>query len=147
MNQHEAALVLAQLAPDAAVDTDPADATVATGTADVAGSPAPTEPDEMVRALQEQGIASVVLTLGAEGARVADADGIHRIPPAPVDAVDTTGAGDAFIGALALGLARGDDLPAAARLASRVGAYAATGEGAQPSYPDTASTLPPLAGS
>jgi ribokinase len=123
VNQHEAALVLAQLAPSA---------------------DAPTDPDAMVRALQEQGIASVVLTLGADGARVADADGIHRIPPAPVEAVDTTGAGDAFIGALALGLARGDGLPAAARLASRVGAFAATGEGAQPSYPGTTSTLPPL---
>ncbi|AXK46559.1 ribokinase [Brachybacterium saurashtrense] len=123
VNQHEAGLVLAQLAPDLS---------------------APTDPGAMVRALQTQGIASVVLTLGADGARVADADGIQPIPPAPVDAVDTTGAGDAFIGALALGLARGDDLATAARLASRVGAFAATGEGAQPSYPSADDTLPAL---
>lgn len=123
VNQHEAGLVLAQLAPDLS---------------------APTDPDAMVRALQAQGIASVVLTLGADGARVADAGGIQPIPPAPVDAVDTTGAGDAFIGALALGLARGDDLATAARLASRVGAFAATGEGAQPSYPSADDTLPAL---
>ena len=123
VNEHEAGLVLAQLASDLST---------------------PTDPDTMVRALQEQGIASVVLTLGADGARVADASGLHRIPPAPIDAVDTTGAGDAFIGALALGLARGDDLETAARLASRVGAFAATGEGAQPSYPSAADALPAL---
>ena len=123
VNQHEAALVLDQLTP---------------------GAEPPSDPDAMVRSLQEQGIASVVLTVGADGARVADDGGIHRIPAAPVDAVDTTGAGDAFIGALALGLARGDDLATAARLASRVGAFAATGEGAQPSYPDASSSLPEL---
>ena len=76
---------------------------------------------------------------------VADPEGLHRIPAAPVTAVDTTGAGDAFIGALAVGLARGESLPAAARLASQVGAYAATGNGAQPSYPSTGDELPPLA--
>ncbi|MBB5833036.1 ribokinase [Brachybacterium aquaticum] len=129
VNQHEAGLVLAQLAGEAP---------------DAPDTPAPTDPDAVVRALQAQAIASVVLTLGADGARVADADGIQPIPPAPVDAVDTTGAGDAFIGALALGLARGDDLATAARLASRVGAYAATGEGAQPSYPSADDTLPAL---
>lgn len=123
VNQHEAALVLVQLAPDAE---------------------APEDPEAMVGALREAGIDAVVLTLGADGSLVADADGTRRIPPAPVRAVDTTGSGDAFIGALALGLARGDDLQAAARLASRVGAFAATGEGAQPSYPRASSVLPEL---
>ena len=123
VNQHEAGLVLAQLAP---------------------GQEAPEDPEAVVAALRAAGIPSAVLTLGADGSLVADQAGVRRIPPAPVAAVDTTGSGDAFIGALALGLARGDDLTTAARLASRVGAFAATGEGAQPSYPGTTSTLPPL---
>lgn len=125
VNEHEAALVLAQLTPGA------------DGTGD---------PEQIVAALRDAGIASMVLTLGAQGSLVADADGLHRIPAAPVTAVDTTGAGDAFIGALAVGLARGESLPAAARLASQVGAYAATGHGAQPSYPSTDDALPPLSG-
>ena len=123
VNQHEAGLVLAQLAP---------------------GQEAPEDPEAVVAALRAAGIPSAVLTLGADGSLVADQAGVRRIPPAPVEAVDTTGSGDAFIGALALGLARGDDLATAARLASRVGAFAATGEGAQPSYPDASSSLPEL---
>lgn len=123
VNQHEAALVLAQLAD---------------------GTDAPEDPEAMVRALRDTGIPAVVLTLGADGSLVADGEGFHRIPPAPVRAVDTTGSGDAFIGALALGLARGDELQTSARLASRVGAFAATGEGAQPSYPSADDDLPAL---
>lgn len=123
VNQHEAGLVLAQLAP---------------------GQEAPEDPEAVVAALRAAGIPSAVLTLGADGSLVADQGGVRRVPPAPVEAVDTTGSGDAFIGALALGLGRGDDLTTAARLASRVGAFAATGEGAQPSYPTAADALPPL---
>ena len=123
VHQHEAGLVLAQLAP---------------------GQEAPEDPEAVVAALRAAGIPSAVLTLGADGSLVADQAGVRRIPPAPVEAVDTTGSGDAFIGALALGLARGDDLTTAARLASRVGAFAATGEGAQPSYPPAADELPAL---
>ena len=123
VNQHEAGLVLAQLAP---------------------AQEAPEDPEAVVAALRAAGIPSAVLTLGADGSLVADQAGVRRIPPAPVEAVDTTGSGDAFIGALALGLARGDDLATAARLASRVGAFAATGEGAQPSYPTAADELPAL---
>ncbi|MGO1284084.1 MAG: ribokinase [Brachybacterium sp.] len=122
VNEHEASLVLAQLG---------------------AGAGARDE-EETVRALRGAGIRSVVLTLGAQGSLVADAQGTHRIPPAAVEAVDTTGAGDAFIGALALGLARGESLAQAARLASQVGAYATTGAGAQPSYPRQGDALPPL---
>lgn len=123
VNQHEAGLVLAQLAPD---------------------QEAPEDPEAVVAALLATGVPSAVLTLGADGSLVADQGGVRLIPPAPVDAVDTTGSGDAYIGALALGLARGDDLATAARLASRVGAFAATGEGAQPSYPTAADELPAL---
>lgn len=123
VNEHEAGLVLAQLKPDAG---------------------GPEEPEQIIAALRDAGVSSVVLTLGAEGSLVADADGIHRIHAPRVTAVDTTGAGDAYIGALAVGLARGDSLRDAARLATQVGAYAVTGHGAQPSYPDTGSKLSQL---
>jgi len=56
--------------------------------------------------------------------------------------VDTTGAGDAFVGALATRLLAGDDLAAAAAFAARVGAFACTGRGAQPSYPRSTDALP-----
>ena len=61
---------------------------------------------------------------------------MSEVYPAPrITPVDTTGAGDAFLAGLAVRLAAGDDLPDACRFAVRVGAYAATGEGAQNSYP------------
>lgn len=85
------------------------------------------------------GVADVVVTLGGEGAVVlrtaAERTAVKEIPATPVEAVDTTGCGDAFTGALLAGLASGLDLVRAAQIASLVGAYAATGEGAQPSYP------------
>lgn len=99
---------------------------------------------ELISALSRAGIRSVVLTLGGTGCLVADAEGIMAIPAAPVDAVDTTGAGDAFIGALAARLTQGSGLREAARHASRVAAHSVTGHGAQPSYPGPEDPLPPL---
>ncbi|MFH8589251.1 ribokinase [Streptomyces celluloflavus] len=93
------------------------------------------EPGEWAHALRGQGARSVVITLGGDGALVLDASGIGEIPGVRVEAVDTTGAGDAFTGALATRLARGDGLADAARFAVRVGAAAVTKPGAQPSYP------------
>ncbi|MFF2923518.1 ribokinase [Streptomyces celluloflavus] len=93
------------------------------------------EPGEWAHALRDQGARSVVITLGGDGALVLDASGIGEIPGVRVEAVDTTGAGDAFTGALATRLARGDGLADAARFAVRVGAAAVTKPGAQPSYP------------
>ncbi|WP_368397160.1 ribokinase [Streptomyces sclerotialus] len=92
-------------------------------------------PAEWARALRELGARSVVVTLGGDGAYVLDADGEAVVPGVKVTAVDTTGAGDAFTGALAVRLARGESLAAAARYAVRVGAAAVTKTGAQPSYP------------
>ncbi|HBY23140.1 MAG TPA: ribokinase, partial [Propionibacteriaceae bacterium] len=56
--------------------------------------------------------------------------------------VDSTGAGDAFVGALAQRLADGESLVAASRFAARVGAFACTRRGAQPSYPTADDVLP-----
>ncbi|MEV5592306.1 ribokinase [Streptomyces sp. NPDC052496] len=93
-------------------------------------------PEDWARALREQGARSVVVTLGGDGALVVDGDGeSDRVPGVKVEPVDTTGAGDAFTGALATRLARGDSLTDAARFAVRVGAAAVTKPGAQPSYP------------
>ena len=77
----------------------------------------------------------MVITLGAAGAYVADADGAAHVPSPKVTVVDSTGAGDAFTGALAWRLSVGDTLADAAAFAARVGAAAVTGRGAQSSYP------------
>ncbi|MQA08501.1 MAG: ribokinase [Pseudonocardiaceae bacterium] len=85
--------------------------------------------------LLELGPRSVVITLGSRGALVADASGTVQVDAPSVRPVDTTGAGDAFAGALASGLASGASLADAARQATRVAAIAVTRHGAQPSYP------------
>lgn len=92
--------------------------------------------------LLSAGAGSVVVTLGAEGAVVATAHGRALVPSPRVRAVDTTGAGDAFTGALAARLLDGVDVVDAVRHAVRVGAYAVQHHGAQPSYPSAAHELP-----
>ncbi|MFC4331600.1 ribokinase [Streptomyces andamanensis] len=95
-------------------------------------------PEDWARALLARGPRSVVVTLGGEGALVASAQGVSRVPSVRVDAVDTTGAGDAFTAALAWRLGAGASLPEAAAYAARVGAAAVTRRGAQESYPTAA---------
>ncbi|MFD8556357.1 ribokinase [Streptosporangium canum] len=92
-------------------------------------------PGRQARALLALGPRSVVLTLGARGAVVAGPGGVTEVPSPRVEAVDTTGAGDAFTGALAWRLAGGDDLVAATAFAVRVGAASVRRPGAQSSYP------------
>lgn len=99
-------------------------------------------PAETAAALVRSGPRSVVVTLGPEGAVVADAGGTAAVPSPKAEAVDTTGAGDAFTAALCLRLARGDSLRDAARYAARVGAAAVRRPGAQSSYP-APDELPP----
>lgn len=82
---------------------------------------------------------SLVMTFGAAGAVcVTSGTPPLHIPAPEVDAVDTTGAGDAFTGTLAWRLSQGDPLPAAVRLAVRAAAASVTVEGAQPSFPTPA---------
>ena len=81
------------------------------------------------------GVSNAVITLGAEGALVADATGAQRVPPFAVTPVDTTAAGDAFNAGLAVALGRGEPLTAAARYGAACGALATTKIGAQPSLP------------
>ncbi|MFF7605895.1 ribokinase [Streptomyces parvulus] len=95
-------------------------------------------PEDWARILLAKGPRSVVVTLGAEGALVASGAGVARVPSVKVEAVDTTGAGDAFTAALAWRLGAGDSLAEAAAYAARVGAAAVTKPGAQESYPTAA---------
>ena len=74
---------------------------------------------------------AVVLTRGARGAVVATTTTRTEVPAKPARVVDTTGAGDAFCGALAAELAAGSDLVGAVRLAVRAGSWAVTGAGAR----------------
>ncbi|MFF4182720.1 ribokinase [Streptomyces sp. NPDC001691] len=99
------------------------------------GGSAGESPEDWARALLALGPRSVVVTLGAEGALAADADGCVRVPSPRVEAIDTTGAGDAFTAALAWRLGLGEPLKQAATFATRVGAFAVTRKGAQESYP------------
>jgi ribokinase len=78
---------------------------------------------------------AVVVSLGADGVLVVTGDAAVHVRAPAVDVVDTTGAGDAFCGALAVRLAAGDGLEAAARVAVRAAAISTTRPGAQPSLP------------
>jgi ribokinase len=78
----------------------------------------------------------LAVTLGRHGAVIVRPDsGVERLPAAEVEAVDTTGAGDAFVGAFGYGLARGLDEVAAARLAIACASDSVTREGTQKSFP------------
>jgi ribokinase len=86
-------------------------------------------------ALRGRGVGTVIVTLGAQGVMACTADGEIHAPARPVTAVDTTAAGDAFNGALAVALAGGDTLDDALRFANAAAALACTRRGAQPSLP------------
>jgi ribokinase len=90
----------------------------------------------MAADLLRMGAKAAVLKLGHRGSLVLTSEGlIASIKPYKVDIVDTTAAGDAFTAALAVGVAKGMDLPAAARMANAAGALACTRFGAQASMP------------
>lgn len=82
------------------------------------------------------GVRALVITLGARGAAIDTGDRVEYIDSPVIDAVDTTGCGDAFAGSLIAALAAGRSMVSATRFATTVGAYAATKRGAQPSYPN-----------
>lgn len=91
------------------------------------------------RGLRAAGCGAVVVTLGADGAIVADERGATRLPPASVERVlDPTAAGDAFCGTVAALMAEGRALPDALRYASIAGALAVTRHGAMSSLPTRA---------
>ena len=81
------------------------------------------------------GISRLVVTLGSRGACIVEGGERTDVPAFSIKPVDTTASGDAFNGALAVALARGEDLPQAVRYANAAGAITATRHGAQPSLP------------
>jgi ribokinase len=93
---------------------------------------------DAARRLLDVGPEAVVVTLGGRGALVVNAQDVVAVPAFPVVAVDTTAAGDAFVGALAARYRGPDSLVAACRFAAAAGALACTRPGAQPSLPTLA---------
>lgn len=89
---------------------------------------------EIYGRLKAVGFQRVVVTLGSAGSMVLEDGVAEHVEALKVSAVDTTGCGDAFMGAILAGLATGSSLLDSARVASYVSAYAATGRGAQSSY-------------
>jgi ribokinase len=95
------------------------------------------EEDRQIAAFAQRVGVSVVVTLGERGAAVAPVGGtVTRVPAPVVDAVDTTGAGDAFVAGFGVGLAMGYDPIAAARLGCAAASDSVTRAGTQLSYPD-----------
>ncbi len=105
--------------------------------ATLVGRPVETEAEvrAAARELLHAGPDAVVVKLGARGAYLVTRDLEQSIPAFSVPVVDTTGAGDAFMGALAVALAEGKPLPEAIRFANAAGALATTRVGTLPVMP------------
>lgn len=102
----------------------------------IAGLPTGTvdEAEACARALLERGFGRVILTLGERGALLANRDGVERVPPFPVATVDSTGAGDAFIGSFAVFLGEGYAERDAVSRASLYAALSTRSVGTQKSF-------------
>ena len=106
-------------------------------TALLTGLPIDSRPrvEAAAKALRESGVGVVILTLGERGALLAQAGGTQAFPAFTVTVVDTTAAGDAFMGGLAVALAEGQSLAEGTHWGNAAGALAVTQLGAQPSLP------------
>lgn len=101
----------------------------------------PTDPD-VLRAVQRATGTRLVVTLGAAGAISLATDGsVIAVMPDPVTALDTTGAGDAFVGGLAVGLARGLGLEPAMRVACALASDSVQRHGTQKSFPTASEAI------
>ncbi|MBH0238462.1 ribokinase [Methylobrevis albus] len=105
----------------------------------------PGDPVAFARAYAAANGAVVVVTLGGEGAIACRGEELTRVPAPKVPVVDTTAAGDTFVGALAAGLDRGETVEQALRFAVAAGALAVQVAGAQPSIPLRAAIAAALA--
>jgi ribokinase len=88
-----------------------------------------------IEKIQKWGLKNLIITLGANGARVISEGIDQHMPAHEITAVDTTAAGDAFNGALAVAIAEGKPLLEAVGYGMAAGALASTKRGAQPSLP------------
>ncbi|WP_355661834.1 ribokinase [Halomonas salifodinae] len=96
------------------------------------------DPDQAARAierLQALGCRRVLITLGAQGVVAGLESGLHHAPARPVTAVDTTGAGDTFVGVFAAALTRGAEVTTALQEGQAAAAIAVTRPGAQTAIP------------
>lgn len=98
----------------------------------------PAQAEAAARTLLARGAKTIILTLGERGALLVDAHTVEQIPAIKVDAVDPTGAGDAFVGSLAVYLGAGAPLSSAIRRANAVAALSVTRIGTQVSFPPRA---------
>lgn len=94
--------------------------------------------ERAAEALHGRGARRVIITMGEHGAHYSGPDGAFMMPAFSIEAVDSTAAGDAFNGGLALKLAEGRELREAMRYASACGAIATTRRGSMPSLPTNA---------
>ncbi len=94
--------------------------------------------EEMARSLLTTDTQTIIMTMGAQGARYLRQDGTALVSSYQVDVVDTTGAGDAFNGGLAVALAEGKRLVAAVAFANATAALCVTKPGTAPSMPQRA---------
>jgi ribokinase len=97
--------------------------------------------DGGAQALLAQGAGAVAVTLGGDGVELFDGAEPSKIAPFSVDAVDTTGAGDAFAAGLAVALRDGLPLPEAVRFGAATGALATRAPGARAALPDRAAVV------
>jgi ribokinase len=94
------------------------------------------EAEKAARLLISYGAGGVILTLGQRGSLYVNRETVHHVPVSPVRAVDTTGAGDCFMGGLAVYLACGDPVEKAMEKANRLAAISVQSPGTQTSFPD-----------
>lgn len=104
----------------------------------------PDEAAAAAQALRSQGARNVLITLGAAGVLAALDTGTRHYPAPQVKAVDTTAAGDTFIGALAVQLALAVPFESAMRFAQQAAAISVTRAGAQPSIPTDSEVIAAL---
>lgn len=93
------------------------------------------EAEVAARVLLARGPGAVIITLGERGALLLDDESVSHVPAVKVDAVDTTGAGDAFIGSLAYFLGEGRPLREAIERANAIAAVSVMKVGTQVSFP------------
>jgi ribokinase len=98
----------------------------------------PTSTRELAHRLKNCGAKNVIVTMGEKGSLVLTQTAEVHVPSVPVKVVDTTGAGDSYNAGLAIALAEGKDIVAAARFAACTGALACTHLGVIPSLPTRA---------
>jgi len=92
--------------------------------------------EDKARRLLEAGVRNVIVTLGSQGSMLINGEGVQYFSAIPVKPVDTTAAGDSFIGGLVVAMSEGKDIGQAIQFGALVAGIAVSREGAQSSIPD-----------